>query len=59
MASGCRRQIVRSDGSAATVRRVRLAILVTVASGPFELSQEQHSKGQFPGDGLGEGAVRR
>ena len=58
MACGYQRHIVRSDGEAAMVSHVRLAILATVADGPHDLIQEQTSKGQPPGTGLAEGTVK-
>ena len=58
MAGGYKRQIVRSDGEAAMVSHVRLAILAMVADGPCELIQEQTSKGKSPAKGLAEGAVK-
>ena len=44
MAGGYKRQIGRSDGEAAMVSPVRLAILATGADGPYELIQEQTFK---------------
>ena len=41
---------MRSDGDAAMVRHVRLAILATVAGGPSELIQERTSKGESFGE---------
>ena len=40
MSGGYKRQIVRSDGAAAMVSHVRLAILATMADGPYDLIQE-------------------
>ena len=58
MAGGYKRHIVSSDEEAAVVGLVILAILATMADGPHELIQEQTSRGQSPGNGLAEGAVK-
>ena len=46
-----------SHGQAAMVSYVRLAIFATMADGPYEVIQEQTSKGQSPWNGLAEGAA--
>ena len=40
------------------VSNVRLAFLATMPDGPYDLTQEQTSKGQSLGNGLAEGAVK-
>ena len=58
MAGGCKRQIVRTDGEAAMVSHVRVAILATMADAAIELIQEQTSKGPSLENGLADGAVK-
>ena len=49
---------MRSDGVAAMVSHVRLAILATIVHGPFEVIQQQTSKGQSPANSLAKEAVK-
>ena len=57
MAGGYKRQLVKIGREAALVSHVRMAILLTMADGPYEVIQQQTSKGQPLGNGLAEGGV--
>ena len=59
LAGGYPRIVVRSDGEPAMLAHVKSArTVVQVGDMPLEVVQEQVSKGQSPGNGLAEGAVK-